>query len=187
MAPGVVCREHDERRLTANPWVSIETLDPGWRVTISLTGTALENVAFDEVEVDRDTADRCEVAGDPGGRDGDDQRHLTAADDEEHLMALVHLEMVGRARVARAREPRLRERAPGDRVGHAGPGQALHLLECVQAVDELRPEARRTPDGVVKRGESGDEAGHGRPGRSRPEGRQEEAGGEGASRVGESR
>ena len=71
MAPGVVCREHDERRLTANPWVSIETLDPGWRVTISLTGTALENVAFDEVEVDRDETDwiHCWVDGGPAGHD----------------------------------------------------------------------------------------------------------------------
>jgi hypothetical protein len=42
---------------TVNPWVQLETNDPGWAATISLTGTAMENVDFREVELIRSEAD----------------------------------------------------------------------------------------------------------------------------------
>ena len=50
---------------TANPWVQIETLDPGWSVTISLTGTTLVDVEFSEVEIVRSESNwvRCWVDG----------------------------------------------------------------------------------------------------------------------------
>lgn len=38
---------------TANPWVQIETNDPGWTITISLTDTAMQDIDFEEVEIDR--------------------------------------------------------------------------------------------------------------------------------------
>jgi Immunity protein 53 len=42
---------------TANPWVQIETNDPGWTVTISLTDTAMQTIDFDEIEVRRSEID----------------------------------------------------------------------------------------------------------------------------------
>jgi hypothetical protein len=56
---------------TANPWVQIETNDPGWAATISLTGTAMENVDFRDVEVIRSEADwvRCWIDGGVSSRD----------------------------------------------------------------------------------------------------------------------
>lgn len=50
---------------TANPWFSIETNDPGWTITASLTGTPMEAREFEEVEVQRSEVDwlHCWVDG----------------------------------------------------------------------------------------------------------------------------
>src|SRR5690242_11598399 len=50
---------------TANPWVSTETNDPGWMITVSLTGTPLETRRFEEVEIERSEDDwlHCWVDG----------------------------------------------------------------------------------------------------------------------------
>jgi hypothetical protein len=50
---------------TANPWVQIETLDPGWAATISLTDTAMQEVEFAEFETERSETDwiHCWVDG----------------------------------------------------------------------------------------------------------------------------
>jgi hypothetical protein len=53
-----VIREFGEGPLpTANPWVQIESLDPGWSATISLTDTSMQDVGFAEIEVDRSDID----------------------------------------------------------------------------------------------------------------------------------
>ena len=55
---------------TANPWVQIETNDPGWSATISLTGTAMQEIDFEGVEIDRSATDwiHCWVDGDAASR-----------------------------------------------------------------------------------------------------------------------
>ena len=60
----------DQDVTTANPWVHIETNDPGWAATISLTGTAMADIDFEEVEVNRSEADwiHCWIDGDVGSR-----------------------------------------------------------------------------------------------------------------------
>lgn len=53
-----VSREFGEGPVpTANAWVQIETLDPGWSATISLTDTSMQEIAFEEVEVERSESD----------------------------------------------------------------------------------------------------------------------------------
>jgi hypothetical protein len=42
---------------SANPWVQIETLDPGWAVIISLTDTAMALVEFADIEILRSDDD----------------------------------------------------------------------------------------------------------------------------------
>jgi hypothetical protein len=42
---------------TANPWVKIETLDPGWAATISLTDTSMQDVDFEDIEIERTEED----------------------------------------------------------------------------------------------------------------------------------
>jgi hypothetical protein len=42
---------------TANPWVQIQTLDPGWSATISLTDTAMQDVHFEDIEIGRTESD----------------------------------------------------------------------------------------------------------------------------------
>lgn len=67
-----VCREFGDGPVpTANPWLSIETLDPGWAVTISLTGTAMQGVEFADVEFERAEEDwlHCWVDGGVETRD----------------------------------------------------------------------------------------------------------------------
>src|SRR4051812_26729082 len=56
---------------TANGWVQIETLEPGWSATISLTATAMQNVHFNEVEIDRTERDwiHCWIDGGVESRD----------------------------------------------------------------------------------------------------------------------
>jgi hypothetical protein len=56
---------------TANPWFSIETNDPGWTITVSLTGTAMEATRFEEFEIERSKADwlHCWVDGGVSTRD----------------------------------------------------------------------------------------------------------------------
>ena len=50
---------------TANPWVRIETNDPGWAATISLAGTGMQSAEFEEVELIRSENDwlHCWVDG----------------------------------------------------------------------------------------------------------------------------
>jgi hypothetical protein len=59
---------------TANPWVQIETLDPGWGITISLTGTSLQEAGLQQVsagdlEIERSETDWIHVWVDGGLRD----------------------------------------------------------------------------------------------------------------------
>jgi hypothetical protein len=56
---------------TANPWVQIETLDPGWLATISLTDTAMQDVDFEEIEINRTESDwiHCWIDGGAGSHD----------------------------------------------------------------------------------------------------------------------
>jgi Immunity protein 53 len=56
---------------TANPWVQIETLHPGWAAIISLTDTAMKLIEFEEVEIARSEHDwvHCWVDGGTEGRD----------------------------------------------------------------------------------------------------------------------
>jgi len=66
-----VSREFGEGPVTtANPWVQIETLDPGWSATISLTDTAMQEIDFEDVEIDRSETDwlHCWVDGDAESR-----------------------------------------------------------------------------------------------------------------------
>jgi hypothetical protein len=67
-----ISREFEDADVTtANPWVQIETNDPGWAATIALTGTTMENVDFREVDVTRSEADwiHCWIDGGVSSRD----------------------------------------------------------------------------------------------------------------------
>ena len=75
------------------------------------------------------------------------------ADDVEHLAALVHLEVVGRLRVARDRRRYASERLPEAGVDDARPREPLHLLEGVDGVEQLAVESRAVRRGVVQRTE----------------------------------
>lgn len=53
-----VSREFGEGPVeTMNPWVTIETNDPGWAVTIALSGTRMEGIEFETIDVPRSETD----------------------------------------------------------------------------------------------------------------------------------
>src|SRR3954452_19631011 len=54
---------------TANPWALIETLDPGWLATISLTDTTMQDVDFEEIEIHRTESDWIHCWIDGGAED----------------------------------------------------------------------------------------------------------------------
>jgi len=67
-----VLREFGEGPVkTANPWVQIETLDPGWSATISLTDTVMQDADFEEIEINRTESDwiHCWIDGGAGSHD----------------------------------------------------------------------------------------------------------------------
>src|SRR5919204_151976 len=100
-------------------------------------------------------------------------------------MRLVDLDVTRRAEMARLREERVRESLPERRVNLSRARQALHLLEGVDRIEQLRAEDARGRRSVVERTQLAAELRDGRSPRAEAEARQDDVRAQDVGRRGE--